>query len=184
MLQHDCRAANVKAAAWTSSASDSRPPPPRTGALLAPSHWRAPARYPAMRMPEAVHPHRSTVSCEADRTHSPLDPDNAVREADDLVEEDRAAMSDLQPAGLRLSGIGECTALEPEELGFKQRVWNRRAVHIDERRVRSRALLMDHMCDEPLPVPGLTSEGPVVGNPDSSWIGRPTAWVPARRRAG
>ena len=66
-----------------------------------------------------------------------------VRHQPDLVEEDRAAMRDLQQAGLRLLGIGERAPLEPEELGFEQRVGNRRTVHVDKRRIRARAHLVD-----------------------------------------
>ena len=72
----------------------------------------------------------------------------------DLVEKDRAAMSDLQQAGLGLSGIGKRAAFEPEELGFEQLVGNRRAVDVDECRVRARALLVNEMRDEPLACPG------------------------------
>ena len=48
-------------------------------------------------------------------------------------------MSDLQQAGLGLPGVGERAALEPEELGFEQRVGNRRAVDVDECRAGARA---------------------------------------------
>ncbi len=57
-----------------------------------------------------------------------------VRHQPDLVEEDRAAMSDLKKTGLGLLGVGERAALEPEELGLEQRVGNRRAVHVNEGR--------------------------------------------------
>ena len=53
----------------------------------------------------------------------------------DLVEKDRAAMRDLQQSGLGLSGVGKRATLEPEELGFEQRVGNRRAVDVDECRI-------------------------------------------------
>ena len=74
----------------------------------------------------------------------------------DLVEKDRPAMSDLQQAGLGLPGIGERAAFEPEELGFEQRVGNRRAVDVDERRIRARTHLVDDVGDKPLAGPCFT----------------------------
>ena len=59
-----------------------------------------------------------------------------VRHQPDLVEEDRAAMSDLKQARLGLLRVGERAALESEELGLEQRVGNRRTVDVDERRRR------------------------------------------------
>ena len=73
-----------------------------------------------------------------------------VRHQPDLVEEDRAAMSDLKKARFGLLGVGERAALEPEELGLEQRVGNRRTVHVNEGRRRPRAHLMDDVCDQPL----------------------------------
>ena len=79
-----------------------------------------------------------------------------VRHEPDLVEEDRAAMRNVQQPCLRLPGVGECATLEPEELGFEQRVRNRRAVHVDECPLRSRTHLMDHVRDESFAGSGLT----------------------------
>ena len=50
----------------------------------------------------------------------------------DLVEEDRALVSRLELAGLRLHGAGEGAALEAEQLGLEQVVRERRAVDLDE----------------------------------------------------
>ena len=70
--------------------------------------------------------------------------------------ENRAAMSDLQQSGLGLSGIGKRATFEPEELGFEQCVGNRRAVDIDECRIRSRAHPVNEVRDEPFPCPRST----------------------------
>jgi hypothetical protein len=59
-------------------------------------------------------------------------------------------MGDLEEAGLRLPGVGECAALEPEDLSLEQRVRNRRAIDVDERGRRARADPVDEMGDEPL----------------------------------
>ena len=56
---------------------------------------------------------------------------------------------DLQQAGLGLSGVGERATLEAEELGFEQRVGNRRAVDVDERRIRARAHPVNDVRNEP-----------------------------------
>src|SRR5262245_10841086 len=73
----------------------------------------------------------------------------------DLVEEDRAAMSELQQTGLGLLCVGERAALEPEQLRFEQRVGNRRAVDVDESRVSARTGLVNEMRDQSLAGAGL-----------------------------
>ena len=71
----------------------------------------------------------------------------------DLVEKDRAAMSDLQQSGLGLPGIGERATFVPEELGFEQSIGNRRAVDIDECRIRARAHPVNDVRNEPFACP-------------------------------
>ncbi len=51
----------------------------------------------------------------------------------DLIEKDRPAMRHLQQTGLGLPRVGECAALESEQLRFEQCVRNSRAVHVHER---------------------------------------------------
>ena len=78
-----------------------------------------------------------------------------VGQEPDLVEEDRAAVGDLEESGLGVTGVGERPALEPEELGLQQRLGDRGAVEIDERPVRARAGAMKGAGQEPLARPGL-----------------------------
>src|SRR4029079_19337842 len=61
------------------------------------------------------------------------------RQIANFIEEQRAAMRELEAA--RLAGVraGERAFLVSEELGFEQRLWNRRAVDRDERPVRAPA---------------------------------------------
>ena len=79
-----------------------------------------------------------------------------VRHQPDLVEKDRAAMSDLQQSGLGLSGVGKRATFESEELGFEQRVGNRRAVDVDECRIRARAHPVNDVRNEPFACPRFT----------------------------
>jgi hypothetical protein len=51
------------------------------------------------------------------------------RELSDLVQEDRAAIGQLEPAEPALKGAGERALLVTEQLRGDQVAWNRRAVH-------------------------------------------------------
>jgi hypothetical protein len=73
-----------------------------------------------------------------------------LRHETDFVEEDRAAVRDLQQTRLGLLRIGERAPLEAENLGLEQRLRDRGAVDIDERRVGARTELMDQMRNESL----------------------------------
>src|SRR4029078_3005184 len=55
------------------------------------------------------------------------------RDLADLVEEQRAAVGELEPAGLARRRAGERALLVAEQLGLHQRLGDRRAVHLDER---------------------------------------------------
>jgi hypothetical protein len=80
------------------------------------------------------------------------------RQEPDLVEEDRPAVRRLEQSHLGLTGIGERTALEAEELGLQQRLGNRAAVDVHERTGGSRARAMDRRGEEPLARPRLTKD--------------------------
>ena len=61
----------------------------------------------------------------------------------DLVEEDCAAVGQLELAAPHAGGAGECAALVAEQLALDQLGGNRRAVDFDERARGERALAMD-----------------------------------------
>src|SRR5581483_516255 len=73
------------------------------------------------------------------------------RELADLVEEDRAAVGDLELAALPRRRSREGTLLVPEQLVFDERVGDRRAVDRDERTRMARRQLMDRAREELLP---------------------------------
>ena len=62
----------------------------------------------------------------------------------DLVEEERAAVRDLDEAAPRPDGAGEGPALVTEQLALEERLADRRAVHLDERALPARALGVEH----------------------------------------
>ena len=66
----------------------------------------------------------------------------------DLVEEQRAAIGQLEAAGAPIGGAGERAALVPEDLALEQRLRNRRAVDGDKRRLGARAELVDRLRDQ------------------------------------
>jgi len=76
----------------------------------------------------------------------------------DLVEKDRPAMRHLQQAGLGLLRIGEGATLEAEQLRLEQRVWNRRAIDIHERRRGPRTQFVNQTCDEPFTGTGFAGD--------------------------
>jgi hypothetical protein len=78
------------------------------------------------------------------------------RQEPDLVEEDRAAMRDLEQAGLRAPRVGERAALEAEHLGFEEVLGNRSAVHVDERGRRARARAMHRAREQAFARAGFT----------------------------
>ena len=60
----------------------------------------------------------------------------------DFIEKDRAAVGEGEAAFAFGGGAGERAAFVPEELALHQRAGNGRAIHGDEWRLASRALLM------------------------------------------
>src|SRR6185436_1900167 len=64
-------------------------------------------------------------------------------ERPDLVQEQRAALRELESAGLPLVGAGERTFFVTEQLGLDEGVADRRRVHGDERLVAAWAHAMD-----------------------------------------
>ena len=65
------------------------------------------------------------------------------RDLADLVEEQRAAVGQLEAALAGVDGAGEGALLVAEQLGLQQRLRQRRAVDLDERPVRARRQLVD-----------------------------------------
>ena len=65
------------------------------------------------------------------------------RQLADLVEEERAAVGQLEAPGLLAVGAGEGAALVAEQLALEQRLGQRRAVERDEGAVGARAGVMD-----------------------------------------
>src|SRR5579864_7105586 len=61
----------------------------------------------------------------------------------DFVEEDRAVRRHLEEPRLVPVGAREAPAHVPEEFGFEQRIRQPGAIQRDERRIRTRAALMD-----------------------------------------
>ena len=61
----------------------------------------------------------------------------------DLVEEQRAALGELEPPLLALLGAGEGALLVAEQLRLDQAVGQRGAVHLDERLVGARRVVVD-----------------------------------------
>ena len=70
------------------------------------------------------------------------------RHLGDLVEEQRAAIGELEAALPPLDGAGERALLVAEELALEQRLGNRRAVDRHERHGRARAQLVDRLRDQ------------------------------------
>jgi hypothetical protein len=74
---------------------------------------------------------------------------HSIRPPLDFIEEDRAAMRDVQQARLCLPGVRERTAFEAEQLGLEQCLGDRRAVDFDEGRRRTRTVCMNERGDQP-----------------------------------
>ena len=73
----------------------------------------------------------------------------------DLVEEQRAALGQLEAALLERVGAGERALLVAEQLGFDQAAGQRRAAHLDERLLRARRVVVDGVRDHLLAGPRL-----------------------------
>jgi hypothetical protein len=76
----------------------------------------------------------------------------------DLVQEDGAAISCHEQAGLGLPRVGEGSALEAEHLGFHERFGNGRAVDVHERPAGAGPLPVQGAGDEALARAGLTKQ--------------------------
>ena len=72
-----------------------------------------------------------------------------------LVQKDRAPAGGLEESKLGVPSIGECPALEPEELGLEQRLGDRRTVDVDEGLSRPDARLVNRVRQETFPSSGL-----------------------------
>src|SRR6266567_2926649 len=80
------------------------------------------------------------------------------RQQANLIEEDRAAMSGLEQAGLRLARIGESATLVTQQLRLEQSLGDGRAVDVDERPVAAGSGLMDGAGEEPLTSAGFAED--------------------------
>src|SRR6185503_15956652 len=69
------------------------------------------------------------------------------RDLADLVQQERAAVGELEATLAHLVRAGEGAALVTEELRLEQLLRQRRAVHADERTVLARAVLVDVVRD-------------------------------------
>jgi hypothetical protein len=65
------------------------------------------------------------------------------REMSDLVEEERAAVGELEQPGLHPRGTGEGALLVSEQFTLEKVLGNRRAVHVDEWRIAPRAVVVN-----------------------------------------
>ena len=70
------------------------------------------------------------------------------RDLPDLVEEQRAAIGQLEAAGLALHGAGERPFFESEQLGLDQLARDRCAIDLDERPVAAAGLFVQRGCDQ------------------------------------
>ncbi len=80
------------------------------------------------------------------------------RDVADLVEEERAAVGELEAPLLAADGAGEGALLVAEELGLEERLGEGRAVHLDEGLVGARRLLVKRLGDELLAGAGLAQD--------------------------
>ncbi len=78
-----------------------------------------------------------------------------ARQQRHFVEEQRPAVRGVKQPGLGLPRIGEGAALEPEQLGFQQRVGDGRTAHVDERAGAPGAVAVDQPREEPFAGAGL-----------------------------
>ena len=85
------------------------------------------------------------------------------RQAANLVEEQRAAVGELEQAGLAVAGAEEAAADVAEQLALEHRVVDRRAVDRDEPPLAPRAEAVEGAGDELLPRPRLARD---QGQPD------------------
>ena len=76
----------------------------------------------------------------------------------DLVEEQRAAMGQLESSWLALRGARERALFVAEQLAFEQRLGDRRAIDRDERSVGARAQRVQRSGEEFFPSSALTLE--------------------------
>src|SRR5690606_32040983 len=70
------------------------------------------------------------------------------REISDLVQEDRAALGELEATFAGRDGAGERTAFVTEQLALEDRLGQRRAVHLDEWLALAIGRLVDRLGDE------------------------------------
>src|SRR5262249_38622703 len=72
-----------------------------------------------------------------------------------LVQEERAAVGELEAADLLSDGVGEGSSLVAEELALEEGRWDGGTVDLDEGSLAAPAPVVDRACDQLLPRPGL-----------------------------
>src|SRR5690606_14975540 len=80
------------------------------------------------------------------------------RDLADLVEEQRAAIGELEPPVLARHRAGEAALLVAEQLALEQRLGERGAVQLDERTGDARRALVERVRDELLAGPALAGD--------------------------
>ena len=106
------------------------------------------------------------------------------RQLADLVEEQRAAVGELEAAAALLDRAGEGALLVAEELALEQLARQRGAVELDERALAARALLVDRARDELLAGAGLAlDQHGAVRRARPARSARARAAAPATRRS-
>src|SRR5262249_40306528 len=75
-----------------------------------------------------------------------------------LVQEERAAVGELEAADLLSDGVGEGSSLVAEELALEEGRWDGGTVDLDEGSLAAPAPVVDRACDQLLPRPGLTED--------------------------
>ncbi len=107
----------------------------------------------------------------------------STRHVADLVEEEGAAMRQLELAEPALLGVGEGAALVAEQLGFEEGAGNGRARDGDERSARAPAVVMDGARHQLLARARLAAQehGDVAGRPRARWSCRRPACADGAR---
>jgi len=75
----------------------------------------------------------------------------ALRQQCQFIEKQRSTVCRVKEAGLRVSSVGKSAALEAEQFGLEQCVWNRRTAHIDEWTVAPRAAAVKQPGEQAFP---------------------------------
>src|SRR2546425_2857148 len=103
------------------------------------------------------------------------------RQQADFIEEERAAMSGLEQARLRLACVGESATLVAKQLRLEQGLGDGRAVDVDERPVAAGSSLMDCTGKETLTCAGLAEDHDGREAPSAGLTGEDLSYLRAYR---